>query len=122
MITIQNLAELVWKHAMTGFHTDDRAGALRAIEGELAARECNALTRDRQWIVDEIYRKFVGGGSGDPTAVEIIDLIRRRSELASDRVLLDRIEKIVSRRTGGPVGTLATAIACDVLEVIHGRS
>ena len=37
-----------------------------------------AVAEERQAIIDLIYSKFIGGASGDPTAVDIIEIIRER--------------------------------------------
>jgi hypothetical protein len=38
-----------------------------------------AVANERQAIVDAIYSKFIGGASGDDTAVDIVEIIRKRN-------------------------------------------
>jgi hypothetical protein len=57
---------MTWSH----FEVDELVQRVRA----------KAVADERQAILDEIYRKFIGGASGDGTAIDIIEIIRKRSE------------------------------------------
>ncbi len=46
----------------------------------LADEVAKIRAEERQEIIDAIYRRFIGGASGDPTAVDIIGLIRERGQ------------------------------------------
>ena len=50
-----------------------------ALEQELQTALEDGAAVERQKILDEIYKLGVGGGSADPLAVKIVEMIRGRS-------------------------------------------
>lgn len=69
MFTSYRMNETSWREELAD---DLRVATDRAVQ--------RAVANERQAIVDAIYRRFIGGASGDGTAIDIIEIIRKRGE------------------------------------------
>lgn len=50
------------------------------VQSQAALLVKQALADERQALVAEIYSKFIDRTTGDPTAIDIIEIIRKRNE------------------------------------------